>query len=93
MVNCNSCRTLQHHVPLKLEDNMIKKTGKYVETEKQEHSLTSICSAPSFSMRGPGMHLIIDSKSGPRSSAKLSGESPAFPWIPLAYIAWKSHCK
>lgn len=54
--------------------------------------LTSIWRAPSFSIRGPGMHLIIASKSGPRSSAKLSGDKPAFPLIPLAYIAWKSHC-
>lgn len=55
--------------------------------------LTSICSAPSLSICGPGIHLIIDSKSGPRSSAKFSGDSPAFPLIPLAYITWKSHCK
>lgn len=44
-------------------------------------------------MRGPGMHLIIASNRGPRSSPKFSGVSPALPWIPLAYIAWKSHCR
>jgi hypothetical protein len=32
------------------------------------------------------------SKRGPRSSDRLSADSPAFPLIPLAYIAWKSHC-
>uniref|UniRef100_A0A0A9E4M7 Secreted protein n=1 Tax=Arundo donax TaxID=35708 RepID=A0A0A9E4M7_ARUDO len=45
---------------------------------------TSNWRAPSLSMRGSGMHLRIASKRGPRSSAKLSGDSPAFPLIPLA---------
>lgn len=58
---------------------------------KKKKKVTSIWSDPSFLIFGPGMHLIMVSKSGPRSSAKLSGESPAIPFMPLAYTAWKSH--
>ncbi|RHN79120.1 hypothetical protein MtrunA17_Chr1g0173561 [Medicago truncatula] len=48
--------------------------------------VTYIWSEPSLSIRGPGIHLMIDSNNGPRSSARSSGDNPAFPFIPLAYI-------
>ena len=59
--------------------------------KQQSLQLTSIWRAPSFSMRGSGMHLRIASKRGPRSSDKLSADIPAFPLRPIAKTVWKSH--
>jgi hypothetical protein len=48
--------------------------------------LTSVWSEPFSPIRGSGIHFVMDLNNGPRSSARFSGDSPSFPFIPLAYI-------